>query len=1078
MIITCSNCNTSFNLNDSLVKDTGSKVRCSKCKYVFRAFPPHVAKKPQIEKAAKTSATDRKSEDGVDAEKTPTQVFPTSDDRRQGDKKTDSPPAAAQLVPDKGTPLSFPDASINQMDGKNESFDLSELDVFFDEKDKQSDKESAKEDVFLKPDSEPGTPEPVSTASDDIDFSELDNFFGDDKIDSDPFADPFDSETFPESRTAPPETEDRENLQNIATDGNAERLTDIEEIEEIDDVEEIDEVEEIEDFDELDEPNKPGDSDGSNLESIFNEALDKESEIAIAGGESESLSESDFEGNLKNIQSILENEEDINLDDLSGDNENEIRFDIDAAENEIGQASSGKPTDTEEFGELDLSDLDELFGAEKDEDRGERVGPEPTIDIENELDEAVGKKAEDRDDEVDLAEIEGFFAEEFPPVQDNDGKVAESEETGEDMDFDLDLQTDDKPSAEDKTEDLGLGDDIDFDLDFELDDEKPSRAKPEGTAGGDLGLEPKVEDKPTAKPKAEEIGLENDIDFEPDDAKPSGAKPEGKAGDDDLDFDLDFELDDEKPSRAKPEGKAGGDLGLEPEIEDKPTAEAKADDLGLDDDIDFDFELDDAKPSRAKPEGKAGGDFGLEPEIEDKPTAEAKADDLGLDDDIDFDFNFELDDAKPSRAKPEGKAGGDFGLELELEDKPTAEAKADDLGLDDDIDFDFDLEPDDAKPLGAKPDGKAGNDDLDFDLEMESDEVSANEKAAKSAGKRPPAKSEDDFEFDFEDDGNLEKVESQEEFDLSDLDNMVDLKEQDRTKSAGDGDDLELDFDLQLEADDGTGEPPKVNLEGEEFEFEEFGDSKEVSVERADGNDDFQVNLAMGETSDNISTREQDDYHLEEDEEKLQKIFDTITLTGKPEIDDMEVEPEKSAPSKSKKKLGKPIILVLVLALIGAGGYFGFGFVKDMGIGIPFIGSEPPPPPDPGNLNIIAFDLDSKFVENQTAGKLFAITGKVKNEYPEPRSFIKISGKLYQPGKKMIQTQTVSAGNVISEMELGALDAESIKKRLTNRFGQNNMNTDIKTGQAVPFMIVFSNLPDQLEEYTVSVESSTAGKNN
>ena len=39
MIITCNECNSSFSVNDSLLKETGSKVRCSKCNSVFMAYP-------------------------------------------------------------------------------------------------------------------------------------------------------------------------------------------------------------------------------------------------------------------------------------------------------------------------------------------------------------------------------------------------------------------------------------------------------------------------------------------------------------------------------------------------------------------------------------------------------------------------------------------------------------------------------------------------------------------------------------------------------------------------------------------------------------------------------------------------------------------------------------------------------------------------------------------------------------------------------------------------------------------------------------------------------------------------------
>ena len=40
MKIACESCCSVFELNDSLLKDTGSLVRCSKCQNVFRVYPP------------------------------------------------------------------------------------------------------------------------------------------------------------------------------------------------------------------------------------------------------------------------------------------------------------------------------------------------------------------------------------------------------------------------------------------------------------------------------------------------------------------------------------------------------------------------------------------------------------------------------------------------------------------------------------------------------------------------------------------------------------------------------------------------------------------------------------------------------------------------------------------------------------------------------------------------------------------------------------------------------------------------------------------------------------------------------
>ncbi len=43
MIVKCEKCKSEFNLNDSMIKNEGSTVRCSVCKNVFKVFPPKPA---------------------------------------------------------------------------------------------------------------------------------------------------------------------------------------------------------------------------------------------------------------------------------------------------------------------------------------------------------------------------------------------------------------------------------------------------------------------------------------------------------------------------------------------------------------------------------------------------------------------------------------------------------------------------------------------------------------------------------------------------------------------------------------------------------------------------------------------------------------------------------------------------------------------------------------------------------------------------------------------------------------------------------------------------------------------------
>jgi len=102
------------------------------------------------------------------------------------------------------------------------------------------------------------------------------------------------------------------------------------------------------------------------------------------------------------------------------------------------------------------------------------------------------------------------------------------------------------------------------------------------------------------------------------------------------------------------------------------------------------------------------------------------------------------------------------------------------------------------------------------------------------------------------------------------------------------------------------------------------------------------------------------------------------------------------------------------------------------------------------------------------------IKGQVRNEYDHPRSYIKITGKLYRKGKALVQTATVYGGNVLTDSDLSQLEITAINKRLQNRFGDNRSNFKVKTGKTLPFLSVFHKLPANLDEYTVEVSGSSS----
>jgi pilus assembly protein FimV len=150
-------------------------------------------------------------------------------------------------------------------------------------------------------------------------------------------------------------------------------------------------------------------------------------------------------------------------------------------------------------------------------------------------------------------------------------------------------------------------------------------------------------------------------------------------------------------------------------------------------------------------------------------------------------------------------------------------------------------------------------------------------------------------------------------------------------------------------------------------------------------------------------------------------------------------------------------------------------FLKDFEI--PYLGKifQSEPEDTAGSLKIapVSESLSAEFIDNRGAGRLCVIKGQVRNNYDHPRSFIRVTAKLYSKNKTLAKTATVFAGNVLSNQELAAQDLAAITGRLKNKNGVNNLNVGVKPGRSIPFMAVFDNLPGNLEEYSVEVAGSS-----
>jgi hypothetical protein len=184
--------------------------------------------------------------------------------------------------------------------------------------------------------------------------------------------------------------------------------------------------------------------------------------------------------------------------------------------------------------------------------------------------------------------------------------------------------------------------------------------------------------------------------------------------------------------------------------------------------------------------------------------------------------------------------------------------------------------------------------------------------------------------------------------------------------------------------------------------------------------------------------------------------------------------------AKARKPIRAPFLILLLILLLGGGAFTAYK-VLDLQIEIPFLESLKGAPKsdkaDPGNARIAFLEqfITGDFVDNRKAGRLFVIKGKIRNDYPELRNFIRVKGVVYTKDGKIVQNRVVYCGNALSDNALQRLDMPIINKKLGNRYGDKKSNFKIPSGKVLPFMLVFSDLPRQLSEFSVEVVGSIPG---
>ena len=810
----------------------------------------------------------------------------------------------------------------------------------------------------------------------------------------------------------------------------------------------------------------PSDAEGTELElDEVDDIMEADTKLTLDNADDAKLSELDLNLDFDQdaeMDSLLE-EDSVSDDELPELDDLENLADIDDEDLAADEIDS-------DFAELDLeleAETDTELAAQS-QDESDPTDLSLDMDSEEELDLSDLDLEADNEAELDLAD-NGLEAEDEAGLDLTDLTLEEKE-------FSASVEPHVEPSEPVDTAETD-GDELDLsDLELAIEDDSTAEDVAQGPAeelnieleNEELGVEENA-DADLELQGSDELDL-SDLDLATDDAP---IAEEATSGDQtELDLDLDLDLEDE--TVASGETPADDELDLvditdiveeaeEPAVANQP------------EDLDLELELDEigatAVDESAAVDPSSGIDeldlSDLEGIIEAEAAPAEDAVSGGASQDVDMDLDLQLNEPGQS-----------------TETAPTAE-DGDELDF---SDLEQMLESDETPSVETPESSNDQEQDLQFDLDGASAE-DADQTVAAEAGSDGQEEDFLDIEQLLEEgEDNSPSTEADLAGDVTDL--PLDMEAALNDASKGAETELELDFDLESELQakeelfDGQ-DPAKDELESNLLDSEDMGFLEDAGIEESDFQDESETSVVATDDFESDAFTDSGDA---KDATHVLPLSDTKDSAA----ETLDMPPPEAEEPPKRRRSKKPALVVLVLLVLGLGVFtvpnmlgiqipyisdIKIPYLSDLNVKIPYLSDwlNPAPQDIAGNLKIIPLGntINGRFVKNSKTGQLFVIQGQVKNDYDHPRSFIKVTGKLYQKGMKMAKKSTVYVGNTLSNSDLAAMDMAAINKKLSSRTGQKQSNLKVKTGKRVPFMIVFDKLPGNLDEYTVEVEGSS-----
>lgn len=201
---------------------------------------------------------------------------------------------------------------------------------------------------------------------------------------------------------------------------------------------------------------------------------------------------------------------------------------------------------------------------------------------------------------------------------------------------------------------------------------------------------------------------------------------------------------------------------------------------------------------------------------------------------------------------------------------------------------------------------------------------------------------------------------------------------------------------------------------------------------------------------------------------------------------DLKVSLDAQTNDKPRKRSKAPFLLLFLFLLLAAAGAAYMGYLPAT-FDIAFLRSDvkkdtkpllttpegqnatAAEEPENNEKNFAFQEVRQFYVNNEKAGQLFIIEGKVVNKFTSDRELIRIEASLLDEAGTQVLAKEQFCGVVLSMFQLQVLSEPELDKALNNNIEILTNNTAVPPGGTVPFMVVFTNVPPTVREFMLKV---------